>query len=232
MKKQIATLLIIIFAGIIYAQDSEPVKKLKKSDRTSIEIYNDIWFDTPGHIDFKGFQPGFRYNSFKDHPIGTSNFSFAYGAGFSFSNIHSNGLVSHDSTGNTIFTKLPEKIGTNDLKYSTNKLTLGYIETPLEIRFRTKSRNPFKIYGGFKLAYMVQHYTKYVGDDFIEGSTYDIKYKEYKQRNMNKLQYGPTFRIGYKSFLLSAQYNMNPIFKTDKGPQMYPISIGISYSPI
>lgn len=232
MKKQIATLLILLFAVTIYAQDSEPVKKLKKSDRTSIEFYNDIWFDAPDDISIRGFQPGFRYNSFKDHPIGTSNFSFAYGVGFSFSNLHTNALIVHDSIGNSVFAKLPEKIGNNDLKYSTNKFSLGYIETPLEIRFRTKSRNPFKIYGGFKLAYIVQHYTKYVGDDFIEGSTYDIKYKEYKQRNMNKLQYGPTFRIGYKSFLLSAQYNMNPIFKTDKGPQMYPISIGISYSPI
>lgn len=204
----------------------------RKLDRSSIEVFNDIWLNTPQHIDFGNYNLGFRYSLFNEHQFGKSNFFVAYGTAISFSNMHNNAVIKYDVNGNTFFEQLPKTFSGRNLNYSTNKFTLTYIETPFEIRYRTRSVSPFKLFAGFKFGYLINHYTKYVGDDIIENSQHEIKYKEYRQRNLSRIQYGPTLRVGYKFFLFSINYNMNSIFKSEKGPQINPISIGLTFSPV
>jgi hypothetical protein len=238
MKKVIFSVIVTVFCTAAFAQEegeSGSSTRLKKSDRVVFDIFYDMWQDAPANIGFKSIQPGFAYTSFQDFPLGNSNFSIALGVGISVHNMHTDALLTLDTAGNTEFMTIPASVTfggeTKDISYKINKLTLSYIETPLEFRFRTKSVYPFKIYAGFKLGILLQEHTKYVGDDFITGSENEIKFKEYKHQNFETLRYGPTIRIAYRWISLYGSYNMTPVFEKDKGPQMYPISVGLSLMP-
>ncbi len=228
MKKIFALSLFAIIAITLSAQETETesgsVTKLKKADRVVLDLFYDTWQGLPSGIEPGLLQPGIGITSFQDYPIGNSNFAFAFGVGISVHNFYSNAFIAMDT--NNVTQLLPLS---TDLEYKVNKLTLTYLETPIEFRYRTKGVYTFRFYAGFKLGYLLQEHTKYSGDDpFSDGQ---IKYKEYKHKNFNNLRYGPTVRIGYRWFNLYASYNMTTLFKEDKGPQMYPISIGLMISP-
>ncbi len=238
MKKAVFSFIVALFCITSFAQEegeSGSSTRLKKTDRVVLDVFYDMWQDVPDGLNFKSIQPGVAYTSFQDFPLGNSNFSFALGVGISVHNMHTDGLLTVDTAGNTEFMTIPATVTfggqTKDISYKINKLTLTYIESPIEFRFRTKSVHPFKIYAGFKLGLLIQEHTKYVGDDFITGSDNEIKFKEYKHQNFENLRYGPTIRIAYRWISLCGSYNMTPVFEKDKGPQMYPVSVGLSIMP-
>lgn len=59
------------------------------------------------------------------------------------------------------------------------------------------------------------------------GSSKD---KERGSFNLNPLKYDLTGRIGFGDFCLFANYGMTPLFKTGKGPELVPLTIGISFT--
>ncbi len=230
MKKHILFLVLCVFGGLLTAQenetgyDSETVTKLKKSDRIMLDLYYDIWQGVPSNVTLKTIQPGITFSSVQDYPIGNSNFAVSLGAAISVHNLHWNAQIPIDTSAITQLIILK-----NDSNYKVNKFTLSYLEVPFEIRFRTKGVNTFRVYAGFKYGILLQEHTKFVGDDPYSDN--EIKFKEYKHKNVSRYTFGPTLRIGYKWVNLYAAYSMVPIFQKDKGPQMYPISVGISVIP-
>lgn len=221
----------LIFTGLSaqeietgYESEPESVTKLKKSDRVMLDLYYDVWQGIPSDITLKSIQPGFTLSSVQDFPIGNSNFAVSIGAAITAHNLHWDAGITLDTLGITQLYKLPD-----DIEYKVNKFTLSYLEVPFEIRFRTKSVNTFRVYAGFKYGILLQEHTKFRGDD--PNSDAEYKFKEYKHKNISKYTFGPTLRIGYKWFNLFAAYSMVPVFQKDKGPQMYPVSVGISVIP-
>ena len=166
-----------------------------------------------------------------DNPLGKSNFSIAYGIGISVHNLYSNCMPSNiDSTGKpsgkTEFKAIPDSI-----KHQNNKISLFYADIPVEIRFRTKkSSNNFKFAVGFKIGYLLQSHIKYEGDrqDNIQGT---IKYKTYDIPNIEKLRYSVTARIGFSKYSIYGAYSLTTLFKGNKGPEMFPVSVGIAITP-
>jgi len=209
--------------------------KLKKEDFLISEFFSDIWQNTPtqpASLKPKLINRGYNAYAMLDNPIMNSNFSFAFGIGISIHNLYSNCIptevldTSGKPTGVTEFLAIPDNI-----KYKKNKLSLFYTDIPLELRFRTKnSSNNFKIAAGFKVGYLLQSHIKYEGDRFdnIEGT---IKYKEYKIANIETLRYGVTGRIGYGRYNLNVYYALTNLFAEGKGPEMYPISVGLAVTP-
>jgi hypothetical protein len=230
MKKHIFFLTLWLFTSGLSAQvtetvtESGSVTKLKKSDRVILDLYYDVWQGVPSDITLKAIQPGIRLSSMQDYPIGNSNFAVAFGAAINVHNLHSDALITYDSLNNTVLRPMPA-----DIKYNTNKHTFTYLEVPLEIRFRTKGVNTFRLYAGFKYGLLLQEHTKFVGDD--PNSDNKIKFKSYKHRNIANYSFGPTLRIGYKWANIYASYSMVSVYKKDKGPEMFPISIGLSFMP-
>ena len=47
---------------------------------------------------------------------------------------------------------------------------------------------------------------------------------------LNYFQYGVTGRIGYGSVALSGYYSLVDVFKKDKGPELTPLNVGISFT--
>jgi len=240
---------IISFSGIITAQtevqlntfdDSNIKRKLSKDDFFISELFSDIWQEVPGNVKLQNLNRGYNAYVMMDNPIAKSNFSVAIGAGISFHNLYSNSLLKREIdslgfyTGNTEFYEISD-----NYDYSKNKLTLMYIDVPVEIRFRTKDvLNSFKFSVGFKAGYNVKNYTKYSGDKLDgtlnrDGSFPKVKTKEYNIENIEKIRYGLTARIGYGKYNISAYYALTPLMKKNKSAadEMFPISIGFAFTP-
>lgn len=198
-------------------------------DRFLLSFHWDGWLGAPDSMKIKGLSSGIGIHSMYDIPLGSDNFSFAVGAGFSWSNYYNNVLFTYDST-----STIPDPITDADtISYNKNKFVINYVEVPLEFRFRTdeKNGNRFKVAIGFKGGYVLSNHTKFVGDDYLTGSSEEIKYKQYRIRNMNNLQYGPTLRLGYGKINIQAYYGLATIFEEGKGPTGNPLTVGVSFNP-
>jgi len=242
MKNLLFVFIVSLFALSSYAQSESDTtitdlthtdkNKLKKEDYFINEIFTDIWQNKPSILDTKPVNRGYNAYLMMDNPLGKSNFSIAYGIGVSAHNMYSNCMpfevidTAGKPTGKTDFVAIPDNI-----KYKINKLTLLYGDIPVEIRFRIKGKSEnFKLAVGFKVGYLLQSHTKYIGDR-LDNITGDIKYKEYNIPNIEKLRYSATARIGFGRYCISGSYSLTTIFKGAKGPEMYPISVGIAVTP-
>lgn len=109
---------------------------------------------------------------------------------------------------------------------SKNKLTISYINIPLVLEFQIPSNRQDKrlifdigAYCGFKIG----SHTKMV--DARSGS----KEKSRRDININPIQYGTIFQFGHRHAKLFATYNFSTLFNKDKGPELHPIQLGISF---
>ena len=108
---------------------------------------------------------------------------------------------------------------------SKNELTISYINIPLLMEFQIPLKNNddriiFDIggYCGFKIG----SHTK-----MVEAQN-DNKHKKRPDININPIQYGSMVQIGYKQARLFATYNFSTLFNKDKGPELYPMQVGVS----
>lgn len=198
----------------------------KKRVTIGVGMFEDIWFGVPKGIDTRTINQGFQTFATYNIQFGKSNFGFSLGLGFRAENMYGNFLVksTQDST-------WLEKIGndTATVGYQRSKLTLPYLELPLEFRFKSKSKVAVGI--GFKIAYLLPAHSKYVGENYntLTGEKYRVKFREIK--NLEQFSYGPTFRIGYRWFHINAYYSLSKIFTKGNGPEIYPLSIGFLLMP-
>jgi hypothetical protein len=105
---------------------------------------------------------------------------------------------------------------------SKNKLTTWYMNVPLMLEFQQPigSKTLYiaaGAYGGIKLG----SHTKQVTND-------DAKNKERKDYHLNTLRYGVRAQIGIEDFGFYCNYSLESLFKKDEGPEVYPISLGVS----
>jgi hypothetical protein len=157
----------------------------------------------PIGISQKKFTPSFSAGFLRDMPINKSRtIAFAAGLGYSINNYNENLLITTND-GKANYSVI------NGTNYDKNKLILHYIDLPIEFRWRTstpESHKFYRIYGGFKLSYLVYDYSKFVGEpqDFIVSNNADL----------SKIQYGTYIDFGYNSLNFYVYYGLNSIYKT------------------
>lgn len=122
----------------------------------------------------------------------------------------------------------PDSLG-GFTSFSKNKLRTTYLRVPLLLEFNT-SRDPdrtFHVAGGV------------IGGLRI-GSINKVKYEEdgkkVKQRTKDDFNFSPftldaTVRVGYKNYTLFANYGLTPLFEDGKGPEVYPVTVGLTVVP-
>lgn len=223
MKKLFVLLLLLGFGLSVYSEGI--TTRMRPQDRFIIEPFIDLWQNVPSDIKSGSLDRGVSFNYLYDYPLGKSNFSIAAGLNYTSHNYY---------TDSHLFTR----VGTTDVfdfvqitdgvKVDKVKISLNYIGVPVEIRyfFRTFPK-ALRIHAGFKTAYLVNGYNKYVGKD-IEGNDYDVKFREYKLENIEKLIYGVTARIGYGRINVFGFMPLNSFFTGNSAKDMYPISLGLS----
>ena len=240
MKKNYFLLVILFFTISAYSQDTLRFQKEKNQgkDIIMLDVFNDFWQDVPSDVNVRTINQGVAFYAMLNRPIATSDFSVALGIGVSSHNFYSDAIpiLSRNSAnqpdGNTIFESLGNYYN-KPVAYSINKMNLTYIEIPIEIKYKTiAERNKrFRISVGFKIGYNISNHTKYRGEDVIENTSEQVVIKKSNIRNINDWNYGIIGRLGYGRFNLITYYSLSKIFEKDKGPQMYPISIGLTITP-
>ncbi len=219
-------MIFLVLASTVIAQQKEKKEPKdsyvpRKSDRLFIEPVLNGWLEVPEGIEVRDYSPGFDVSYLWDIRFGNSNFSLGLGVGFSSHNVRHNGsFFELDSMGGSYTDLQPLPSG---YSYKKNKLAMNYLEAPLELRFRTNGYRPFRLTAGFKGGYLLDAHTKTKDEDGTH------KYKPVP--NTLPYRYGVFGRIGYSWFSIVAFYSLTPVFEEDNGPELIPISLGISITP-
>ncbi len=206
------------------ARQIEKVKLPK--DRFAIDLLATNWIHKVGNgFQSKWYSRGINIYFYWDFRIKKSRVSFAPGIGYSATNIYHRNQLVEDSTGIRFDVMDPTKLA----NIRTNKLTVQYVDIPLELRIRTnpdKADNFWKFAIGFKAGIRVDSHTK---ERIKEGSRTKV-YVERRFPDIALFRAGPTLRIGYSVFNITAYYGVVQVFKSGRGPLANEFAVGISFN--
>jgi len=171
------------------------------------------------------FSSGFSVGFLRDMPLNKSRtFALALGLGYSLNIINDNLYISKPYGGEIN----NYEFISSDVYYDKNKLSLHYIDLPLEIRWRSSTPEShifWRIYTGFKLSYLVSDQYKFVND------IQTIIYKN--NPDFNKMQYGCYLAAGRNTWNTYVYYGLNPIFKSafinGENIKMNTINLGLQF---
>ena len=220
MKKIFVLLLSLIALNSFSQMVTEDTKR---KFTFGLDVFSDIWQDKPSNLQEQTINPGVNIFGSYNYMFGESNVSFSPGIGLGIHNLYTDSWL-RVNTDSAYFEAIPDT-----LSYKKYKMTTTYFDIPLELRFKSKSE--FRVAIGFKFGFLIKAQTKYKGDNYIEGTTDQVIIKTGKFNFVEKNRYGFTGRIGYKWLNVWGYYQLSTLFETNRGPEMYPISIGITVIP-
>ncbi|MBE9509544.1 MAG: outer membrane beta-barrel protein [Bacteroidetes bacterium] len=106
-----------------------------------------------------------------------------------------------------------------------SKLATTYLTAPLLLEFQipVSGHKRIHISGGVIGGLKIGSHTKVIYKE--DGTKQKDKIRD--DFNLSPLRYGVTARIGYRALKIFAIYNLTPMFESAKGPELYPVSIGL-----
>lgn len=225
MKKAIIFSLLVFIGLGAFAQPVAETTMKKIS--VGYDLYTSIWMDMPTGIKTRTINQGANVFLMYNHLLGDKGVSFAGGLGISSENLYlKDAYVPNVKSDSIAFAKVP--FGVNAQR---SKVNVTYIDIPLEIRYVTENKMRFTL--GMKFGFVIDSKTMYKGDAFNEegklGYGTQVKYKGVNQ--LESTRFGVQARVGYKWVHAYAYYSLNKLFVADKGPEVYPISLGITFMP-
>jgi len=235
MKKIFALLFVLFVSVSMFAQIPE---NIKRHYTNSFDVFTIISTNKPENFNPRAINQSFRLSASYLIPFGKSNFSFGIGAGIGFHNYYINGLSKDmlpeslhlpDMAEDAFYFRIIDSISEPKIKATRNKITLTYIDIPLELRYCSKKG--FKASVGAKIDFLVSSYHKYNGSDFLYGTSEDIKIRQYKLDNLSSFQIGPIVRVGWKWINAYATYSLTPVYDAGGGSKLNPVCVGISFTP-
>lgn len=126
-----------------------------------------------------------------------------------------------DNNGVTDIIKEPE----TGRSLEKSKLTYSTFNIPVQMHLQfkdKKGKDSFTMSAGGFGGYRLGAHSKIKYQE--KGKT--NKDKERSSYNLEDFQYGATFSIGYRDLELFGKYNLNNLFKENRGPEMQTISFG------
>ena len=152
------------------------------------------------------FSSGFSIGFLRDMPVNKKRtYAIAIGLGYSLNVLNDNLYISKSYSNDTYVYQFIS----SDAYYTKNKLSLQYIDLPLELRWRASKADShifWRIYTGFKLSYLISDRYKFVND------VQSIIYKN--NPDFNKVQYGCYLAAGRNTWNAYVYYGLNPVFKS------------------
>lgn len=222
--KNLKSILPILFVFIFIGNSQSQVlsEDAKRKVTVGIDFFTDIWQGTPADMDLRTINQGFDVFAMYNFQLAKSNSDFSVGLGIDNHNMYSDTRIDNINADTIVFVPLGSTV------YQRSKINLTYVTVPMEFKIRLKSG--IKFGAGFKIKYLMSSKDKYIGDVPGEpkGRT-NVKRK--KISNTEDWAYGFTLRLGYKSVNLYGYYQISNIFEKGRGPELYPISVGITLTP-
>ena len=238
MKKLFWFIVCVWMSVPLLAQEEEPAPKQKEitRDRLSLEfVHNNwIWDEKPTGIESKWHSRGLNFLYTYDIAIGNSkNISVAPGIGLTNSNVFTNASLSYDTLENAVNTSMAPF--SESVTISKNKISTTHLIIPIELRLRSNPNNSNKTWKlglGVRVGYLMEAKQKFKGSDILFNTSREISFKEKNLYNFNRFKYSGTLRIGYGSFNLIGEYSLATLLQKNKGPKIYPLSIGITFNSL
>jgi hypothetical protein len=118
---------------------------------------------------------------------------------------------------------------TSKFSYNKNLFKSTMLQVPLLLEFNTSSKpsKSFHIAVGAVGQFMVASKTKQRLE--LNGDEYTKIHKD--NYNMSPFQVKAHASIGYSNFTVFGEYNITPLFASNKGPQVYPFVVGVRIIP-
>lgn len=210
----------------IAASAQKPEKLTLKKVSSGMDVFTDIWQGMPDSVQSRTINQGINIYAMYSFPMAKSNFSLAIGGGIGSHNLYLKGIIKTAYKQTAFY---PVESSTNvPIKYTKSKLNLTYLDIPLELRYKNKDQYRFSV--GFKFGFLLSDHTKYKGNN-LDGSGQKVKEKSADIQYVANSRYGISALVGYKWINLTFFYSLSKVFTAGHGPQVYPISIGISLRP-
>lgn len=204
----------------------------RANDHFLFQIGYDQWLQKPDSIKTKGFSRSVNLYFMLDFPFKTdSRFSVGLGAGVGTSTIYFNKQRADIGIARGVLL-FPNLADTN--YYKRYKLVTTYLEAPVELRFTANPENSnksWKIAVGAKIGTLVGVSTK--GKNLVNKAGTSLGSTTVKEKNrqyFNSTRFSVMGRIGYGNITVFGQYQINNFIKDGVGPNMHPLSIGITLS--
>lgn len=205
---------------------SEPSKVGKKPhlDMLLVDLNWDRLIGVNSAVNQKWFGRGISVSLMYDYPLQRDGrVSFAAGGAFTSHNYYTDGLVQKSGGTELVkFTKQPSSIK------DRGKISVNYVDVPLEFRFRTaedKREHRWKLGVGARVGYLIQVHEKTFDNN-------DRKSKLYHYPHVAKFRYGPTVRFGYGAVMLTGYYSLSTFFQEGKSVNdINAFSVGLTISP-
>lgn len=196
----------------IFAQEKEikdeinfdAVDSLYREDQFYLNITYNALQKRPEGIRQNKLSPGMAFGFLRDMPINKKRtFAIAAGLGYSLALYNQNLGISNSGGVNTYQVLDP------DISYSKNKLSLHYVDLPIEIRWRNSTPEShifWRVYSGIKLSYLF--YDQYKSVSAL-GTV-----KQSNNKDFNQFQYGIYLTAGWNTWNFYAYYGLNSMFKS------------------
>lgn len=236
MVKRIVTLILLAFlcCQSVDAQSSvtpyttsgktdTTAKPIVFRDRLIMDVYHSFWMGMPKEVNHLKFDPGFNVSAIWDFKLKKKPFAFGLGVGVTYYSQYSDALLRYDKDAEIMrYYLLPDGI---DFKL----LKLNYVSCNIPVEFRYRHSNGFKFTVGARVGLVAGISQKYRGDDPANSSDTIVSKNFYME---NKLKYNVDVytRIGWKFVDAYYCFQLTPLFEAGKGPKIYPMSVGLSFS--
>ncbi len=206
----------------------------RANDHLMVQIAYDGWAGKPDTVHTKGFSRSFNLYFLFDFPFKTDpRFSIGAGLGIGSSNIYFDNQTARVADPSNQTLAFPELSG-NNTHYKKNKLVTTYLEAPIELRYAVDpehTNSSWKFAAGIKVGTMLSAYTKAKtllnnADQVIQNSIE----KESSKKFFNTTRLVGTARISKGMIGLFGQFQATTLLKNGAGANIYPYSIGITFS--
>ncbi len=226
MKKHIIITLAIILSAF-YVANAQKQKKTKDNFVTKVDIFTDLIQEKPEVLDVGWFNRGVNVYFMYSFPIKKTPLEIEIGTGIGNHNMYHKNFLVKDENGISQFFAIPDTLPNgSSLDVDKAKISLTYMDFPIELHYGSKK--DFNVSIGLKFGVLINSTSKYIGDDYMLGNNETIRIKQKRLDNLNRFRVGPTFRIGYKWINLYAYYSLTNFFEENKGPEIFPISVGLA----
>ncbi len=196
----------------------------ERFDRFNTDFFFNNWLGNTNNVTTKFYSIGHGINLMFDIPFSKkSRFGIAIGLGYTHYNVRHDGDFTFESL------NLPKGSMTQYAILAPydgadrwiNRTVFNQVDVPFEFRVRSrKERGKFKFYPGFKVGYIF--------DTFEKWRTGSDEFKTFNFPDVQKLQYGPTLRVGMDNIFLFGSYNLTYLFENESSTQLGLFSVGIS----
>ncbi len=228
MKKNILVFVLGLFALSTFAQtvSESTIKKVS----IGYDLYNTFWMNLENidgsDVNSRLVNQGVNVFAMYNHELNENGLSVAAGLGISSENLFVKDQHVEDIHADVVaFTPLSE-----GLTASRSKMNFTYLDIPLELRFKTDKDLRFGL--AFKFGVLLDSKTLYKGDAINNDGLVYVAYDKNKKINqLEEYRFGIQLRAGYKWVQAFGYYSLNKVFIADKGPQMYPIHVGVTFMP-